>query len=120
MGDRRMTPIDQAFFDLYKGQISQCDDQILREFIESQQSDYGQEAFYSKYASFYSHLMDTYIAFKAGIECVRPVKCIVINGTPTTGFKFYGVFKNYDEASEWGTDNFDESGFFVAELKETT
>jgi len=114
-----MTPIDQAFFDLYKGQISQCDEQILLEFIESQQTDDGQEAFYSRYASFYSHLMDTYIAFKAGIEYTKPVKYIVINGTPTNGFNFYGVFKSYDKATVWGKDNFEESGFVVAELRET-
>jgi len=115
-----MTPTDQAFFDLYKGQISQCDDQILLEFIESQQSDYGQDAFYSKYSSFYSHLVDTYIAFKAGIEYAKPVEYIVINGNPMTGFNFYGVFKSYDKATVWGKDKFEESGFVVAELRETT
>ena len=118
-----MTPIDQAFYELYKGRISQCDAEILLDFLISQRTDEGQNVFYKNYSSYYSHLMDTYIAFEAGIEYAskpKPVKCIVINGTPTTGFKFYGVFKNYDEASEWGTDNFDESGFFVAELKETT
>jgi len=115
-----MTPIDQAFFDLYKGQISQCDDQILLEFIESQQTDDGQEAFYSKHSSYYSHLMDTYIAFKSGIELgskPKPVTSIVVSGDMAKGFKFYGPYKSYEEAMIWGQNNFGDSGFFIAELK---
>jgi hypothetical protein len=66
-----MTPIDQAFYELYKSRISQCDAEILLCFLISQRTDEGQDVFYKNYGSYYSHLMDTYIAFQAGIEYAR-------------------------------------------------
>ena len=64
----KLSPIEQAFFDLYSGRISECDDHILLMFIESERGDKGQDDFYEMYGSYYSHLKDTYIAFDAGIE----------------------------------------------------
>jgi len=116
-----LSTIDQAFYDLYSSRISQCDAEILLDFLTSQRTDEGQNVFYKNYSSYYSHLMDTYIAFEAGIEYAskpKPVKCIVINGNPAKGHTFHGVFKNHEEATAWGKDNFDDSGFFVTEIKE--
>ena len=67
----KLSPIDQAFFDLYKGYISECSTEILLKFLESQLTDKGQDIFYDEYSSYYSHLMDTNIAFEAGIEYGR-------------------------------------------------
>lgn len=41
---------------------------------------------------------------------------IVINGNPIDGYTFHGTFSNPDDASIWGHDNFDQSGFFVASV----
>ena len=66
-----LSPIDQAFYDLYTGRISQCEDDVVLKFLESKLSDKGQDDFYDNYSWYYSHLMDTHIAFKAGIEYGR-------------------------------------------------
>jgi len=66
-----MKPIDQAFYDLYTGHISQCEPDVVLKFLESQYTDEGQRTFYDKYSWYYSHLMDTYIAFEAGFEYGR-------------------------------------------------
>jgi hypothetical protein len=107
-----LSAIDQSFYEMYRGSISECDDDTILRFLKDNNSVDSMEG--------YTHLMDTYIAFKAGIEYAKPVEYIVINGNPMTGFNFYGVFKNHNEATVWGKDNFDESGFVVAELRETT
>ena len=62
---------DQAFYDLYTSRISQCKDDVVLDFLESQLTDKGQDDFYKKYSEYYSHLMDTYIAFEMGIEYGR-------------------------------------------------
>ena len=66
-----LSPSDQAFYDLYTSRISQCEDDVVLKFLESQLTDEGQETFYDKYSWYYSHLMDTYIAFEIGIEYGR-------------------------------------------------
>ena len=66
-----LSPSDQAFYDLYTSRISQCEDDVVLKFLESQLTDEGQESFYDKYSWYYSHLMDTYIAFEMGIEYGR-------------------------------------------------
>ena len=66
-----LSPSDQAFYDLYTSRISQCEDDVVLKFLESQLTDEGQETFYDKYSWYYSHLMDTYIAFEMGIEYGR-------------------------------------------------
>jgi len=63
MGDRRMTPIDQAFYEMYSGNISECSEEILLRFLKDNDS---VDCFDG-----YSHLMDTYIAFEAGIKYAR-------------------------------------------------
>jgi hypothetical protein len=59
----KLSPIDQAFFDLYSGSISECSDEILLRFLKDHDSVDSMEG--------YSHLMDTHIAFNAGIEYGR-------------------------------------------------
>ena len=66
-----LSPIDQAFYDLYTSRIPQCEGDVVLKFLESQLTDEGQESFYDKYSWYYSHLMDTYIAFEMGIEYGR-------------------------------------------------
>ena len=66
-----LSPIDQAFFDLYTSRIPQCENDVVLKFLESQLTDEEQESFYDKYSWYYSHLMDTYIAFEMGIEYGR-------------------------------------------------
>ena len=66
-----LSPSDQAFYDLYTSRISQCEDDVVLKFLESQLTDEGQETFYDKYSWYYSHLMDTYIAFEMGIDYGR-------------------------------------------------
>jgi hypothetical protein len=58
-----MTPIDQAFFEMYSGNISECSDEILLRFLKDNDSVDSWDG--------YTHLMDTYIAFEAGIEYGR-------------------------------------------------
>ena len=67
----KLSPIDQAFYDLYTSRIPQCENDVVLKFLESQLTDEGQESFYDKYSWYYSHLMDTYIAFEMGIEYGR-------------------------------------------------
>ena len=67
----KLTPTEQAFFDIYSGCIPQCDDHIILIFLESERSDDGQDSFYEKYSEYYSHLKDTYIAFEEGIDYGR-------------------------------------------------
>jgi hypothetical protein len=67
----KLSPTEQAFYDVYKGLISQCDAEILLDFLISQRTDEGQHVFYENYSSYYTHLMDTYIAFEAGIKYAR-------------------------------------------------
>jgi len=43
-------------------------------------------------------------------------KWIVINGNPLYGFEFHGPFSSAQEASEYGHNHFDESGFFITQL----
>lgn len=66
-----LSPIDQAFYDLYTSRIPQCENDVVLKFLESQLTDEGQDDFYSKHSWYYSHLMDTYIAFEMGIEYGR-------------------------------------------------
>ena len=66
-----LSPSDQAFYDLYTSRIPQCENDVVLKFLESQLTDEGQESFYDKYSWYYSHLMDTYIAFEIGIEYGR-------------------------------------------------
>ena len=66
-----LSSIDKAFFDLYTSRIPQCENDVVLKFLESQLTDEGQESFYDKYSWYYSHLMDTYIAFEMGIEYGR-------------------------------------------------
>jgi len=42
---------------------------------------------------------------------------IIANGDPIKGFRYYGPFNSSEEACQWGSDNFDESGFTLIELK---
>jgi len=58
-----MTPIDQAFYEMYSGNISECSEEILLRFLKDHDS---VDCFDG-----YSHLMDTYIAFEAGIKYAR-------------------------------------------------
>jgi len=52
--------IDQAFFEMYSGNISECSEEILLRFLKDHNS---VDCFDG-----YSHLMDTYIAFESGIN----------------------------------------------------
>jgi hypothetical protein len=54
-----LSPIDQAFYEMYSGNISECSEEILLRFLKDNDS---VDCFDG-----YSHLMDTYIAFTAGI-----------------------------------------------------
>jgi len=63
---RRMNAIDQAFFDCYTKNIAQCDDKYVQQFIEMiNQDNANWDEFPSEY---YSHLMDTNVAFLMGVE----------------------------------------------------
>jgi len=55
--------IDQAFFEMYRGSISECDDETILRFLKDNESVDSFEG--------YTHLMDTYIAFEAGIKYAR-------------------------------------------------
>jgi hypothetical protein len=52
--------IDQAFFEMYRGSISECDDETILRFLKDNNSVDSMEG--------YTHLMDTYIAFESGIN----------------------------------------------------
>jgi len=43
-------------------------------------------------------------------------KWLVCNGDLLRGHTFYGVFDTIEEAYQWGSANFDVSGFYVTEL----
>jgi len=58
-----LSPIDQAFYEMYRGSISECDDETILRFLKDNESVDSFEG--------YTHLMDTYIAFEAGIEYGR-------------------------------------------------
>jgi len=58
-----LSPSDYAFFNLYSGRISECDDEVLLRFLKDHDSVDLMEG--------YSHLMDTHIAFNEGIEYGR-------------------------------------------------
>jgi hypothetical protein len=58
-----MTPIDQAFYEMYSGNISECSDEILLRFLKDNESVDCWDG--------YTHLMDTYTAFEAGIRYGR-------------------------------------------------
>ena len=58
-----LSPIDQAFFNLYSSHISECDNETILRFLKDNNSVSTLEG--------YTHLMDTYIAFQAGIEYAR-------------------------------------------------
>jgi len=58
--------LDQAFFDIYCGHIPECDEELVLLFLQMQNSeDPDWDQFPSEY---YSHLMDTYIAFMGGVR----------------------------------------------------
>ena len=59
----KLSPIDQAFFEMYSGNISECSNEILLRFLKDNDSVSSFEG--------YTHLMDTYNAFDAGIEYGR-------------------------------------------------
>ena len=59
----KLSPIDQAFFEMYSGNISECSDEILLRFLKNNDSVDSSDG--------YTHLMDTYIAFEAGIAYGR-------------------------------------------------
>jgi hypothetical protein len=59
----KLSPIDQAFFEMYSGNISECSDEILLRFLKDNDSVDSSDG--------YTHLMDTYIAFEAGIKYGR-------------------------------------------------
>jgi hypothetical protein len=48
---------------MYRGSISECDDETILRFLKDNESVDSFEG--------YTHLMDTYIAFEAGIEYGR-------------------------------------------------
>jgi hypothetical protein len=58
-----LSPIDQAFFEMYSGNISECSNEILLRFLKDNDSVDSWDG--------YTHLMDTYIAFEAGIKYGR-------------------------------------------------
>jgi len=58
-----LSPSDYAFFNLYSGRISECDDEVLLRFLKDHDSVDLMEG--------YSHLMDTHIAFNEGIAYGR-------------------------------------------------
>jgi len=58
-----LSPTEQAFYDLYSSRISECDDETILRFLKDNDSVSSLEG--------YTHLMDTYIAFEAGIEYAR-------------------------------------------------
>jgi hypothetical protein len=59
----KQSPIDQAFFEMYTRNISEVNDEILSRFLKNNDSvDSGDG---------YTHLMDTYTAFEAGVEYGR-------------------------------------------------
>ena len=66
----KLSPIEQAFVEVYR-RVNQCNEDITMIFLESERTDKGQDDFYKKYSEYYSHLMDTYIAFEMGIEYGR-------------------------------------------------
>ena len=43
-----LSPIDQAFYDLYTSRIPQCEGDVVLKFLESQLTDEGQDTFYDK------------------------------------------------------------------------
>ena len=47
---------------------------------------------------------------------MNEMKYLVCNGDVDMGFRFYGVFDTYEEATKFGKENFDYSGFIVHEL----
>ena len=67
-----LTVIDRAFFEMYRGSISECDDATILRFLEDNESVDSMEG--------YTHLMDTYIAFEAGIAFAKKQQEIT-NGT---------------------------------------
>lgn len=60
---KNLSAIDQAFFDVYSGRISECDDNTILRFLADNDSVDTMEG--------YTHLMDTYIAFTAGIAFAK-------------------------------------------------
>jgi hypothetical protein len=57
---------DQAFFNVYSGSISECSDEILLNFLKDSDS--------IELTDGYTHLMDTYIAFRAGFDYAKSIK----------------------------------------------
>ena len=43
-------------------------------------------------------------------------KWIVITGNPSDGFAFHGPFETATQASEYGHDYFDDTGFYIDRL----
>ena len=61
-----LSDFDHAFFNMYSGNISECDDSVLLSFLNDSDSVDCFEG--------YSHLMDTYIAFRAGFDFANKSK----------------------------------------------
>ena len=62
----------QAFYDLYTNQISECPNKVVLEFLEILNGDDSNwENFPNHY---YTHLADSYVAFFAGIEFMEKSK----------------------------------------------
>ena len=49
---------------------------------------------------------------------MNDMKYLVCNGDVDAGFRFYGVFDTYEEATWFGKENFDYSGFTVIRMYE--
>jgi len=70
--EQRLNQIEQAFYDLYTKEISQCPSEYVLEFIRmDRQDNLNWDEFPIEY---YTHLKDTLIAFYAGIEYERTTK----------------------------------------------
>jgi hypothetical protein len=61
-----LNEIDQQFLNFYSGNIAECKESVLIDFLYN--------PIFSGNSEHYSHLMDTYIAFKAGIEFSNKMK----------------------------------------------
>lgn len=61
-----LTDFDCAFFNVYSNSIAECDDFVLLRFLKDSDSVDSSEG--------YSHLMDTYTAFRAGVEFANKMK----------------------------------------------
>ena len=66
-----LLPIEQAFYDLYTKEISECPKEYVMEFLSLEKQIYPNwDEFPIEY---YTHLKDTLIAFYAGFELGREI-----------------------------------------------